>query len=183
MNLYLLLKGEKMIKKYSQKEIEKKVKRFAREMFGWEMNKPVIISSRMTRAWGKYYYKFKKKTNEIELVKFQFATRLISGGYQEEDINNCIKHELLHWYTDITEGKPCHHNRKWKDNCKRFGIKDERYCNYERVDGIRDTPNEYKWQYQCSNHDCDNKFKRHRRVPKTHVCAKCRSKLIEEKYK
>lgn len=172
-----------MTKKYSQIEIEEKLKRFAREMFGWEMKKPVVISNRMTRAWGKYYYRVNKKTKEIELVKFQFANRLVSGAYKEEDIDNCIKHELIHWYTDITEGKPCHHNQKWKENCKRFGIKEDRCINYERIDGMNGKDKEYKWQYKCSNSSCDNSFKRYRRVPKNHVCGKCKNKLLEEKFR
>ncbi len=118
--------------KLTQKQVEEKYKKFAMEMFGWEMNKPVYVSSRMTRTWGYYSWKIDPKTKKPELICFKIAERLINGDYEEKYIDNNIKHELIHWYTDVTEGKPCHHNSKWKANCRKFGIADSRCNNYPK---------------------------------------------------
>ncbi len=158
-----------------QNDLEKKVKQFAMEMFGWEMDKPVLISNRMKRTLGQYVWKIDQHTKKPELIRFQFAAKLFSDGYKEEDINLIVKHELIHWYTDITQGRPCHHNSIWKANCRRFGIPDNRVSN---INGSGDRE-DYRWMYQCSNSSCQATFKRYRRIPKNYVCGRCRASLIE----
>lgn len=158
-----------------QKTLEKKVKKLAREMFGWEMNKPVLISSRMKRTLGQYVWKINQDTNKPELVRFQFAAKLFRDGYMQEDIDLVIKHELIHWYTDTIAGRPCHHNKIWKANCKRFGIPDSRLTSLKSKDGKLD----YKWMYKCTNPRCGAVYNRYRRIPKNYVCGKCKGTLKE----
>ncbi|NLI60115.1 MAG: hypothetical protein GX375_01635 [Clostridiales bacterium] len=164
-----------MQKSHIQKNLEKKVKKLAIEMFGWEMDKPVIISNRMKRTLGQYVWKIDQDTKRPELVKFQFAGKLFDGGFKEEDIDWIIKHELVHWYTDISQGRPCHHNKRWKANCRRFGIPDSRLTKLEAVGNSQD----YRWKYQCSNSNCRAVYRRYRRIPKGYVCGKCRGRLEE----
>lgn len=156
-----------------QKDLEKRVKRLAKEMFGWKVDKPVHISNRMKRTLGQYAWKIDEETQRPELVKFQFASKLFTDGYTEEDIDDIIKHELIHWYTDVNEGKPCHHNDIWKANCRKFGVSDKRLVD------LKVTGEDYRWKYQCSKASCGIVYKRYRRVPKGSICGKCRSKLIE----
>ncbi len=158
-----------------QKALEEKVKRLAKEMFGWEMDKPVLISNRMKRTLGQYVWEINQNTKRPELVRFQFAAKLFSGGYREEDIELVIKHELIHWYTDITEGRPCHHNKIWKANCRRFEVPDSPIINLKTKEGKSD----YKWMYQCTNPKCATIYNRYRRIPKNYVCGKCGGVLRE----
>ena len=176
-NIHILFiaKGAAMQLSHIQKDLEKRVKGLAMLMFGWKMDKPVVISGRMKRTLGQYVWKINHETKKPALVKFQFAAKLFTGGYKEEDIDWVIKHELIHWYTDITEGKPCHHNKVWKANCKKFGVPYTRSINPEDSETERD----FRWQYQCSNPGCGLIFKRYRRIPKNYVCGKCRSRLKE----
>jgi hypothetical protein len=96
------------------------------------MDKPVY-GVHMKSTWGSYHWKKNSITKKPELKWFKIAFRLICGNYEEQYIDHNIKHELVHWYTDITEGKPCHHNKKWKDNCRKFGIEDSRLSNYPKI--------------------------------------------------
>ena len=151
------------------------MKRLAKEMFDWEMNKPVLISNRMKRTLGQYVWIINQDTKRPELVRFQFAAKLFRDGYSEEDIELVIKHELIHWYTDTIEGRPCHHNEIWKANCRRFGILDSRLVDLENNKNRQD----YKWRYQCTNPKCGVIYNRYRRIPKNYVCGKCRGVLRE----
>ena len=136
-----------------------------------------MIEEKVKRAWGMCSTKINKDTGKPELVRFQFAAKLLSGDYSEEDIERTVKHELIHWYTDITQGKSCHHNHRWKENCRKFGIPDRRLGSYERVDGS--SSDDYRWRYKCSNSKCGATYNRYRRIGKGYVCGICKGKLIE----
>lgn len=119
--------------KYNEQELTEKVKELAQEMFGWEMNKPVIIDGRPTRAWASAHFRKNNVTGKIELKCFKFAKRFVSGDYMEEDIISTIKHELIHWYSNISENKSCGHNYIWKNNCIRYGIKAEACSDHKKI--------------------------------------------------
>ena len=119
---------------FSQEELMQRVKKIAGEVFGLKINVPVLISKRMTRAWGLYHWKLTPKTREPLLVQFKFAYRLVtSGDYPIKVIDDCIKHELCHWFTDHTEGRICGHDVKFYSNCRRFGINPSRLNQYQKV--------------------------------------------------
>ena len=160
---------------YTQNILEEKVKALAMEMFGWEMDKPVLISNRMKRSLGQYVWRINQNTKRPELVKFQFAAKLFRDGYEEKDLEEIIKHELIHWYTDTIEGRPCHHNNIWKANCRRFGVSDSRLTNLKGGGNGQD----YKWKYQCTNPSCSTIYNRYRRIPKSYVCGRCKGSLKE----
>lgn len=119
--------------KLSQEELAARVRKIALEVFGLEITEPVIISSRMTSSWGYYFWRRTPKTKRMRLKCFKFAARLVNGEYPLEAIDNCIKHELTHWYTDKTEGRPCGHNHKFYLNCRRFGVTPKRISNYQKA--------------------------------------------------
>jgi predicted SprT family Zn-dependent metalloprotease len=119
---------------YNEHQLTEKVKELAKQMFGWELTKPVIIDGRLTRAWATAHFIRNRSTRKIELKCFKFAKRYVSGDYKEEDIVNTIKHELVHWYTNITEGYSCNHNYIWKENCVRFGVVPEATASYQKVE-------------------------------------------------
>lgn len=119
--------------KYNEQELTQKVKSLAKEMFGWELNKPVIIDGRLTRTWASAHFRRNNVTGKIELKCFKFAKRFVSGDYREEDIINTIKHELIHWYTNIIENKSCGHDWRWKNNCIKYGIKAEACSDHKKI--------------------------------------------------
>lgn len=118
----------------NQEELAVRVRRIALETFGLEIKEPIIISSRMTKAWGLYCWRRTPKTRRMRLKCFKFAARLVSGEYPLAAIDNCIKHELIHWHTDKTEGRPCGHNHKFYANCRRFGVTPKRTNNYKKAE-------------------------------------------------
>lgn len=118
--------------KLDQSQLEARVKMWAADMFGWEVKAPVIISQRMTRAWG-YYFCRRTPTGRLKLKSLKFAARLVNGDYPLEAIDDCIKHELIHWYTDTEKGRRCHHNAYFYANCRRFGVNPSRFNNYRKA--------------------------------------------------
>jgi len=120
--------------KYTQDELEKRVKHMARAMFGWDVTFPVIISTRMTRSWGAYCWQRSRKDRTITPKAFKFSARLVSSGkYSAGSIDDVIKHELIHWYTNSTEKTNCGHSKKFYENCQRFGANPKRINSYEKV--------------------------------------------------
>lgn len=122
--------------KLSQEELTARVRKIALEVFGLEIKESVIISSRMTSTWGCYYWRRTPKTKRMRLKYFKFAARLVNGDYPLEAIDDSIKHEINHWYTDKNEGRPCGHNHKFYANCRRFGIIPSRINNYQKAGSI-----------------------------------------------
>jgi len=125
--------------KLNQEELSRRVRKIALEVFGMVIKEPVIISNRMTRSWGRYYWRRTPKTKKMRLRFFKFSSRLVNGDYPLVVIDDCIKHELTHWYTDKTEGRPCHHNHKFYANCRRFGVTPSRISNYQKAEEVGST--------------------------------------------
>lgn len=123
--------------KYNEQQLTAKVRELSQEMFGWELTKPVIIDGRLTRAWASAHFTRNRITRKIELKCFKFAKRFVNGDYKEEDILDTIKHELLHWYTNITENRSCGHNYIWKNNCIKYGVVAEACSDFEKVGKLK----------------------------------------------
>jgi hypothetical protein len=118
--------------KLTIEQVIEKYRKFAKEMFGWEMTLPVFEWNLKSR-WGSFHYTYYKKAKKLVPKHFKISSTFIAGEYAEEHIDHNIKHELVHWYTDVTEGKPCKHNKKWKENCRKFGISDSRLNDYPKI--------------------------------------------------
>lgn len=84
--------------------IKKKFKDFAQEYWGMEVNLPIKLNGRLTRALGMYRSQRSRLTGQITPVRFDIAQRLLEN-YDEATINGVIKHELCHWALSV-QGKP-----------------------------------------------------------------------------
>lgn len=81
-------------------QLNKLAKEYAMKYWGMELNCPVVINGRLTRALG--YYKYWIKDNRPHRI--ELAKRLIEN-YNEVSIIEVLKHELTHWALH-QQGKP-----------------------------------------------------------------------------
>lgn len=86
---------------------------------------PVVISTKMTRTMGSFW--FKEEKGAIVPHSFRFSTRLLSGEYPEGVVENVIKHEYAHFHVNVGTGVNQLHNARFKAMCRRLGIPEETY--------------------------------------------------------
>jgi len=109
--------------KLNEDQVNERARKFAKEMFGWEIPIRVKVEKRFTRTYGRCWIVYKPYPQKgLMLKELKISAYLVSGVFREKDIDDIIKHELLHWYTDITEQMNCGHNEVYKRNCERFGV-------------------------------------------------------------
>lgn len=108
--------------KLNLRQIERKCKDFAKEIWNVNFDIPIRISNRMTRALGMYYFKNNWDGDEIIPKEIVFSGYLVSYGYYDEKvIDSVIKHELTHWYLS-TINKPFNdHHPVFENEIKRIG--------------------------------------------------------------
>jgi predicted SprT family Zn-dependent metalloprotease len=83
-----------MGKTYNVKELQKRCKEIAKEIWDIEFDLPIKISKRMTKSLGSYV-----STRDNKPICLKFSYYLVSTGhYNNETIESVIKHELCHWY-------------------------------------------------------------------------------------
>ena len=83
----------------NEAEITQYAKEFLKKAYNWDLDIPVIINSRLSRALGRYVHSRLGQPLRIELSK-KF---LINGNLS--DIHSTIKHECIH-YVLHQMGKP-----------------------------------------------------------------------------
>lgn len=138
---------------------------------------PVLINSRFKRTKGRCTTNKKKIDGKLKVVgvKIEIAECLLNGSYKEEDVRHVIIHEYIHLYTNVTENAYCGHDYRFKQNCVKAGICEDRFVPFKT------NKNEYKYTITCN--DCNNKFNKHRlnggvkNYSKYYICAKCNGKL------
>lgn len=144
-------------------------------------NIPIEINSRFKRTKGRCTTTKQKIDGKIKVVgvKIELAKDLINGLYKEEDVRHVIIHEYIHLYTNVTENEYCGHDIRFKLNCKKAGICEDRFIPFEVNKQV------YKYTITCK--ECNNQFNKHRlgggieKYTKYYVCAKCNGKLSVKK--
>lgn len=91
----------------TKEDIINKTKGFAKEIFGMEINIPIIFSKRMTRKFGSFVY------SGSNPIKIKYSEMLLGDDYEESTVDSIILHELTHWFLFVT-------NKPFKDNDKYF---------------------------------------------------------------
>jgi len=85
---------------------------------------------------------YKDDQGNIQLYGIRFSNRLITENW-DIDIDYIVKHELIHWYTNIEQNVFCGHNKAFKANCKKFNVRRQFISNIDFT-GI-------EWQTVCLN--------------------------------
>ena len=117
------------IKPKTELELVSLFKQIAFEEFNWDCDLPVCINTYLSSSLGRYKYRVGNDGVETP-TGFDFNPGLLDTDCSTDKIINVIKHELVHWFTDKEQGKPCAHNEFFIKNCERFGVTD--YTNFER---------------------------------------------------
>ena len=158
----------------TEEDLNARASKFAREMFGWEIPKRIKIEPRFTNTYGRCWMKRKPYPQQgLELKEIKIAAFLVNGNYREEDIDDIIKHELLHWYTDMVHQRSCGHGEEYKANCRKHGVNPQsantRPTIYQREEGVRVKRHKPKRLKKGEYHKV--------------VCSKCKKELYRSKNK
>lgn len=115
--------------KMNEFQVNFKVKKFAKEIWGLEFDLPIEISGRLTAKLGYMQVVFNRRTFSATATKLVFAKRLINGDYSEGTIDSVILHETCHWAL-LTQGKPYNDGHPvFENELKRIGGSSTRTIN------------------------------------------------------
>lgn len=121
----------------------------------------LVWSNRLTRVAGKC----QRRKGDVTIK--------LSVPYHEkfpEEVELTLVHEMIH----IRENGHGYGFKRELERINRLGLP-VRLHSLERA-----TPKVYKWEYTCSNPNCDNHFRKARALTKNRVCGKCYSKFIKK---
>ena len=105
--------------KINEYGIKLMAKELAEKLWGVNIDIPVRISGRLTRALG--HYKYKMFGDTIVPIEIKLAERLVSGDYNYSTIESVLKHELCHWYLSITGKKFGDYDKTFLDEIEKIG--------------------------------------------------------------
>jgi predicted SprT family Zn-dependent metalloprotease len=86
---------------------------------------PVVISTRMEKTMGSFYFKMRGET--MEPHSFRFSSKLLDGTYEREVVTQVILHEYAHYYVNMRDQKNHNHDEVFKEACRDLGISDYTY--------------------------------------------------------
>lgn len=91
------------------------------EMFGVDLNCPIIVNRQLKHLHGRYSWD-KKDGNYIS-KNIEIGSHHVRNGKQS-DVLDTVKHELLHWYLYDHMQIPHRHDSKvWLEQCQKHGVK------------------------------------------------------------
>ena len=109
-----------------------------------------VISSRMTKCKGQYKFKIDSNKNKVIPIKFTFAKNLLGGYYPEDVVKEVIIHEYAHYVTQDNKMRNQGHNSVFKANCRKLGISDSTYFEYDELNSVAFKEDNYKYKVICS---------------------------------
>jgi predicted SprT family Zn-dependent metalloprotease len=133
----------------TEKEIIELFNRIAKEEFNYIVDVPVKVNCRLYNSLGRIIFKF--INGDIKCIGFDFNKCFLNDDYIKDKIKNTMRHELVHWYTDKQYNENCKHDKRFLENCEKFGVTD--FTDFERYKPRKKLNKEQYYEARCCG--CD----------------------------
>lgn len=143
-------------------ELERIADEFLIENFAMELDVPIVLNGRLSKALGRHvYFRHAKETVQIELSKD------LIRYYDDETVIDVLKHELVH-HALLVDGLP-HRDGEYyfEKTLKELGVSRTNHYSHKGKSHI----------YECTG--CQNTFKEVRKFNTARYrCSRCQSQLM-----
>lgn len=84
---------------------------------------PIKTSARMTRALGGAIFRISRRgiKTTVTALEFKFSRFFLDAYLTDKDFKDVVVHEWMHLYVNELHQENCHHDKRFKDACKKFG--------------------------------------------------------------